>query len=88
MIPLKHRSSIRVLGGASSGDTKVGKNPFLPDKAGGHQKKSCFQPFQKDYSSVNWRDRKRPNYLSHLAHGKKKKNYEYILDLLEIVKFL
>lgn len=39
VIPFKRKSASRVLGGVSSGDTEVGKNPFLSDKAGGHKKK-------------------------------------------------
>ena len=42
VIPFKHRSAIRVLGGASSGDTEVGNNPFLSDKAGGHPKNVAY----------------------------------------------
>lgn len=86
MIPFKHKSAIRVLGGASSGDTEVGKNPFLSDKAVGHKKKKLFPtiPERLQLSQLERQERTKL-FKSFDSWGK---NYEYILDLLEIVKFL
>lgn len=85
MIPFKRKSASRVLGGVSSGDTEVGKNPFLSDKAGGHKKKFLLTiPERLQLSQLERQERTK----LFKSFDSWEKNYEYILDFLEMVKFL